>query len=79
MVRNITGKANEVEVLMEAVVGKDSETSDDMLTRIEEARKANWEKCWKLMVFKDLHGYPMWESQLHDVLEPHFAALKSCS
>ena len=48
-----------------------------MLTRIEEARKANWEKCWKLMVFKDLHGYPMWESQLHDVLEPHFAALKS--
>ena len=41
MVRNITGKANEVEVLMEAVVGKDSETSDDMLTRIEEARKAN--------------------------------------
>ena len=29
------------------------------------------------MVFKDLHGYPLWETQLHDVLEPAFAELQS--
>ena len=77
MVRNVTGKANEVEVLTEAVVGKDVESVEDLEQRAEQARKANWEKCWKLLVVKDLPGWPMWESELHDVLEPHFADLHS--
>ena len=31
--------------------------------------------CWKMMVFKDLVGYPLWETQLHDVLQASFADL----
>ena len=29
----------------------------------------NWPVCWKTMTFKDLYGYPLWETQLHDVLQ----------
>ena len=46
MVRNIIGKANEVEVLTEAVVGKDAETTEDYAQRVEETRARNWEACW---------------------------------
>ena len=77
MVRNIIGKANEVEVLTEAVVGKDTETREGIAERVEQARASNWERCWKHMIFKDLTGWPMWEAQLHDALEPHFADLQS--
>ena len=77
IVRNVSGRANEVEVLTEAVVGKDTETSEEVGVRAEEARKSNWARCWKLMVVNDLPGWPLWESQLHDVIEPHFADLHS--
>ena len=29
------------------------------------------------MTFKDLYGYPLWETQLHDVLQASFAELRS--
>ena len=70
MVRNIIGKANEVEVLTEAVVGKSTETTEDVSARTEKARQQAWAKCWKQMTFNDLVGYPTWNDQLHDVLEP---------
>jgi len=37
----------------------------------------NWFVSWKTMTFKDLYGYPLWETQLHDVLQASFAELQS--
>ena len=37
----------------------------------------NWFVSWKTMTFKDLYGYPLWETQLHDVLQALFAELRS--
>ena len=77
MVRNVIGKANEIEVLTEAVVGKDLESTEGLAERQEAARAGAWTACWKKMVFKDLVGYPLWETQLHDVLQPVFPDLQS--
>ena len=44
-----------------------------VLTEEEEAvaQAKNWARCWAAMVFKDLVGYPLWEQQLHDILQVH--------
>jgi len=35
-----------------------------------------WSRCWGSMVFKDLVGYPLWETALHNELEPVFPVLQ---
>merc|ERR1711965_726450 len=39
--------------------------------------RKNWLICWKNMAFKDLYGYPLWETRLHDVLQAAFPELQS--
>ena len=36
----------------------------------------SWSACWKAMVLKDLSGYPLWTSKLHDIMRPHFPVLQ---
>ena len=36
----------------------------------------SWRACWKKMAFNDLYGYPLWETQLHDVLQAAFPELR---
>ena len=78
MLRNVLNEATEVEVLDEATVsvGDDLDTSayDE---KVKEALRKNWLICWKNMAFKDLYGYPLWETQLHDVLQGAFPELQS--
>ena len=50
-------------------------SSDEIEAAQEAAIKKSWRLCWKLMVFKDLVGYPLWETQLHDVLQAAFPEL----
>ena len=56
-------------------------TSSASIEEIEAAQqqaiKKSWRMCWKLMIFKDLVGYPLWETQLHDVLQGAFPELHS--
>ena len=63
-------------MLTEAVVGRDTESDEDLAVRAERARKSNWQNCWKHMTLKDLTGWPLWEQELHDILEPAFSDLQ---
>ena len=78
MVRNIIGQGERGGGADRGGGGQGRRDGGGLLQqRAEEARKANWDSCWKLLVVKDLPGWPMWEKQLHDILEPHFADLHS--
>ena len=37
----------------------------------------SWRACWSAMVLKDLPGYPLWTSELHDILKDSFEELQS--
>ena len=73
------------ELTFDAAVGEAVASSPNIATsaasaeEIEAAQaaaiKKSWRQCWKLMVFKDLVGYPLWETQLHDVLQGAFAEI----
>ena len=57
-------------------MGRDTESDEDLAVRAERARKSNWQNCWKHMTLKDLTGWPLWEQELHDILEPAFSDLQ---
>ena len=77
MVQNVLGQATEMEVITEAVASEASEGAADFDEKVKEAQRKNWLICWKNMSFKDLHGFPLWETQLHDVLQGAFPELSS--
>ena len=77
MVQNVLGQATEMEVITEAVASEASEGAADFDEKVKEAQRKNWLICWKNMTFKDLHGFPLWETQLHDVLQAAFPELQS--
>ena len=77
MVQNVLGQATEMEVITEAVASEASEGAADFDEKVKEAQRKNWLVCWRNMTFKDLHGFPLWETQLHDVLQGAFPELQS--
>ena len=36
----------------------------------------NWTVAWRMISLKDLHGYPLWETELHDILQKTFPELQ---
>ena len=77
MLENVLGMQTEHEVIT-AAVGKPEEAGpNEFDEKFKEAQLKNWLICWKNMTFKDLYGYPLWETQLHDVLEAAFPELQS--
>ena len=77
MVQNVLGQATEMEVITEVVASEASEGAADFDEKVKEAQRKNWLICWKNMTFKDLHGFLLWETQLHDVLQAAFPELQS--
>ena len=77
MVQNVLGQATEMEAITEAVASEASEGAADFDEKVKEAQRKNWLVCWRNMTFKDLHGFPLWETQLHDVLQGAFPELQS--
>ena len=77
MVQNVLGQATEMEVITEAVASEANDGAADFDEKVKEAQRKNWVVCWKNMSFKDLHGFPLWETQLHDVLQAAFPELQS--
>ena len=59
------------------MIGRDEESAEAFGKRQAAARKTNWKACWSRMSFKDMVGYPLWEQQLHDIIEPAFGDLQS--
>ena len=51
-----------------------SEASREMPMTAAQQRSFN--ACWSQMALADLPGHPLWEEQLHQVLEQHFPALQ---
>ena len=76
MVQNVLGQATEMEVITEAVASEASEGAADFDEKVGR-RSARTGRCWRNMTFKDLHGFPLWETQLHDVLQGAFPELQS--
>jgi hypothetical protein len=61
------------EALSASPVNSTSNASAEEIEAAQQAAiKKSWRMCWKMMVFKDLVGYPLWETQLHDVLQAAF-------
>ena len=82
VVQAIVGEHDLATAVAEAIASAPQiKTSSASVEEIEAAQasaiKKSWRMCWKLMVFKDLVGYPLWETQLHDVLEAAFPELHS--
>jgi glycosyltransferase involved in cell wall biosynthesis len=78
MLQNVLGQATEMEVITEAVASEaNADGAADFDEKVKEAQRRNWLVCWKNMTFKDLHGFPLWETQLHDVLQASFPELQS--
>ena len=77
MLKNVLGQATEMEVITEAVGKPEEAGPNEFDEKYKEAQRRNWLVCWKNMTFKDLYGYPLWETQLHDVLQAAFPELQS--
>ena len=79
MLKNVLNEATELEVLDAATfsVGDDMEGASAYDEKVKAAVQKNWLVCWKNMTFKDLYGYPLWETQLHDVLQSAFPELQA--
>ena len=79
MFANVLDESTELEVIKEAVGNKAPKSQDDSSYDefVKEQSRKNWLACWKSITFKDLYGYPLWETQLHDVLEAAFPELQS--
>ena len=79
-VQALVGELDLPSAVSEAVASSPvSSTSSASSAEIEAAQQAalkkSWRQCWKMMVFKDLVGYPLWETQLHDILEAAFGEM----
>ena len=54
-----------------------SDVSDaDGAHRMTDAQRRSFNACWSHMALADLHGYPLWEQGLKDVLERVFPELQ---
>mgnify|MGYP006162689443 CR=1 FL=1 len=75
---NILDESTELEVI-KAAVGNKVQPQDDAAYDefVKEQIRKNWLATWTSITFKDLYGYPLWETQLHDVLEAAFPELQS--
>ena len=78
MFANVLDESTELQIIEEAmgkkVAGQDDAAYDEFL---KEQTKKNWLACWTSLTFKDMYGYPLWETQLHDVLQEAFPELQS--
>lgn len=77
MLANVLDEETELETIRNAV-GSAMKPPDDKEQdeQYKEQLKRNWLACWTSITFKDLYGYPLWETQLHDILQashPHRA------
>ena len=78
MLKNVLNEKTELEVMDDATVSVGYDPSVNAYDeKLKESIKRNWLICWKNMTFKDLYGYPLWETQLHDVLQNAFPELQS--
>ena len=79
MLKNVLNEATELEILDAATfsVSDDLEGSAAYDEKVKAAVQRNWLVVWKNMTFKDMYGYPLWETQLHDVLQSAFPELQS--
>jgi len=38
---------------------------------------AEWRKVWGVLALEGIHGFPLWEKEVHDLLQPRFSELQS--
>ena len=38
---------------------------------------AEWRRVWGVLALEGLHGFPLWEKEVHDLLQPRFSELRS--
>jgi len=76
MLQNVFGDATEIELITEAVAPAANAEGNTLDEKSKKVMEKNWLVCWRNMTFKDLHGYPLWETQLHDILKGAFGELQ---
>lgn len=59
-----------------SVVSQRGSTPENREASLSVAQEKSWAACWSRMVVRDLHGYPMWETRLQDVLRAVFPELQ---
>ena len=81
MHQNILGEKNEEQAVVEATritaTGYDATTLAVALPGEGDAELAKWLDCWGRMAFMDMYMYPLWEKEVHDILQPLYKELTS--
>ena len=65
------------QLITEAVTPASNAEGDTFDKKTKEIMQKNWLVCWRNMTFKDLHDFPLWETQLHDIIKDSFTDLQS--
>ena len=66
-----------VEATRITATGYDAATLAVALPGEGEVELAKWLDCWGRMAFMDMYMYPLWEKEVHDILQPLYKELTS--
>ena len=79
-VANLVGEKSEEEVIGDVThihaARYDAGTSAALTGQPAEAH-AEWSRAWAVLGLEGLHGFPLWEEEVHDLLQQHFGELQS--
>ena len=66
-----------VEATRITATGYDAATLAVALPGEGEVELSKWLDCWGRMAFMDMYMYPLWEKEVHDILQPLYKELTS--
>ena len=81
VIMNLLGEATAMEVIEKATAPSETGVAEGEEDLAKEGAKAqqlekNWLTAWRCMNFKSLHMYPLWESELYDIIKDAFPQLQ---
>jgi len=81
MIQNITGEKSEEEVMQDGTFIRaerfDFGSEARALPGQSAEAFAEWGAQWPAVNLEGLHGFPLWEKEVHDLLQQHFHTLSA--
>lgn len=76
VVQAVLGDATVEEMVAEAVAAAERPAAAANGGADPDLSEEQYKACWRKMAFKDLYGFPLWETDVHDLLRDAFAELR---
>ena len=80
MISNLLGETTEEEAMATAThvaVPRFDATAVPRPPRMSDEEVAEWLRMWAQITLGDLHGFPVWEREVHDMLASNLPTIKS--